>query len=319
MKNRAFTFAAVFLMTLSAFSCGSTEQRAEKAENTQAATMETQTTAPTDAAEKSDKKGSADLSFGMMKYVKKSRRASADSAAFSLKNAMSSVIIDNEQKFANDMIYSNTGVGEFNKQIHETYFDPDDELDYIVKMDEYGYPKWLLCCEGKKKRDYVGVYGDVEDAEEIKDMKWKDVLEKFGFEYGEYTDIKLEKAEHIQPSASTNIKYEGLDDLDLLALTIVWEYNIGTSQKPFYLYGKWGKDEPFTADLPWKAPEHGDMEFVIEMSGFQIGRVFCWEIGSDKSQVGMVNINGERYYLSESSWDEILSYFGYTQGEYIEY
>ena len=45
----------------------------------------------------------------------------------------------------------------------------------------------------------------------------------------------------------------------------------------------------------------------------------CWENGTDKTLVGKYNLKGERQYLSGSSWDEVLEYFGYTQGEYVEY
>lgn len=340
MNKKIFAFAAALLMTVSAFGCGNTgagtdpddEETVTSAEATEPTTEEEEST-----DENTDRDGSGiDLSFGMLGYVKKSKKSSANSAASSLYKASNTVLVDEEKKIAGDIVYSNTGEDNGFDQCIRKYFEPIDPLDYIIETDEYGQPKLILCSKAKKNDDYVGVFGDTKDIDELRDMRWQEVLDRYGFKYGAYTDIGLEDYDDsYQSTESSNytgtvfpewvngngdkIDYENMSDLDLLALSIGMEYIWGESDKPFYYYGKWGADEPFTAAVPWKVPEHGDIEFVIELQGFETGRVMCWEVGSDKSQVGKYNFKGDRQYLSDSSWDEILEYMGYTQGEYVEY
>ena len=339
MRNRVFAFAAALILTLAASSCGKTAQ-GHKDEDEDITTADVTAETVTTAAEEqeTDEKDGDGLTIGMLGYVKKSRKASANANASTLYKSIACLLQDYNKKFGNDIIYSNTRVGGFNRKLRETYFYSVDELDYIISVDEYGQPVWVLCSRGKKAE--TGAYGDIEDIDELRDMKWNEVLQKYGFEQSEYTDIELEDIDYessssqsqqpgggYNPTASqsitmvdgNSINYQEVDDLDLIALSIGMEYDFGISQKPFFYYGVFGRDEPFTADVPWEMPEHGDVEFVIEMTGAEIGRVMCWEKDTDKSLVGSYNLRGERYYLSDSNWDEILEYFGYTQGEYIEY
>lgn len=328
LKKRAFAFAAALIMTVSAVSCGKTEQKAGSEIETTAAVPDT-TASEGSTSEKSDKKG-IDLSFGMLGYVKKSKKSSANANASTLYKSIYSSITDIEKKFADNVIYSHTdGDDELDKYVRETYFTSDHDIEYILSTDNSGYPLWIICSRNTKSDDYVGVYGDNSRADELREMNWANVLKIYGYEQGEYTDVRLENEDFERTTEPQNqsigfgdgrsIDYNELDDLDLMALSIGMEYNFGTVQKPLYMYGVFGKDEPFTADVPWEMPEHGDTEFVIEMDGVQIGRVMCWETGTDKSLVGNFNLHGERYYLSDSSWDDILEYFGYTQGEYVEF
>ena len=64
LKKRAFAFAAALIMTVSAVSCGKTEQKAGSEIETTAAVPDT-TASEGSTSEKSDKKG-IDLSFGML-------------------------------------------------------------------------------------------------------------------------------------------------------------------------------------------------------------------------------------------------------------
>lgn len=331
LKSRAFAFVAALLMTVSAAGCGKTEPTAETKPESTTAVQTTESSTAATGDKTSDKEGEGiDLTFGMLGYVKKSKKSSANANASTLYKAICTVLTDKEQKVADNVVYSHTdGTDELNMAVNETYFDPQEDIEYIMAMDDNGYPLWVICSKNTKKDDYVGVFGNNSRADELREMNWADVLRVFGYEQGEYSAIKLEnedfdktaesKTQSIGFGDGRSVNYSELDDLDLMALSIGMEYNFGTVQKPLYMYGVFGKDEPFTADVPWEMPEHGDMEFVIEMEGVQIGRVMCWETGTDKSLVGSFNLCGERYYLSDSSWDEILEYFGYTQGEYIEF
>lgn len=331
LKKKAFAFMAALLMTASAAGCGKKEPAAEHQPEVTTAEETTEPTTTAAGEKKYDKDGKGiDLTLGMLSYVKKSKKSSANATASTLYKAINTVLVDKGQKFADNVIYSHTdGTDELNKYMHDTYYSPEEDIEYIMSADDDGYPLWLLCSKNTKKDDYVGVFGGNSRADELREMNWADVLKIYGYEQGKYSDIRLEKDEsayNTQPAQKSisfgdgrTINYQELDNLDLMALSIGMEYDFGTSQKPFYLYGVFGKDEPFTADVPWEMPEHGDVEFVIEMEGVQIGRVMCWETGTDKSLVGSYNLHGGRYYLSDSSWDEILEYFGYTQGEYVEY
>ena len=109
LKKRAFAFMAALLMTASAAGCGKKEPAAEqKAEVTTAAkTTEPATTAA--GEKKSDKDGKGiDLTMGMLSYVKKSRKSSANAAASTLYKAINTVLVDKGQKFADNVIYSHT-------------------------------------------------------------------------------------------------------------------------------------------------------------------------------------------------------------------
>ncbi|WP_303836854.1 hypothetical protein [Ruminococcus flavefaciens] len=338
LKKRAFSFAAALLMTVSAWSCGNTQPKAEPEEKTTAA----ETTEPATEAEKEtsgksgSKDGGIDLTFGMLGYVKKSKRSSANANASTLFKAVNTVLVEEEKKFADNIIYSVTDEdNELNKGVNK-YFTPIEPLEYIIVPDEYGQPKLILCSKNTKKDDYVGAFGDSAVINDLREKTWSEVLKIYGFDEGGYTDTKLEEDDFgNNGSESSNftgsvlpvwvngngdeIDYENMSRLDLLALSIGMEYILGESDKPFFYYGRWGAEEPFTADVPWEVPEHGDMEFTIELQGFETGRVMCWEIGTAKSLVGKYNFKGERKFLSDSDWDEILEYMGYTQGEYLEY
>ena len=331
MNRRALTCALAVLLTVSVFGCGREDKRADPEENTTAAET-TASTAPASAEETQEENAARRKNkdgFGMLGYVRKSKKSSENSIAATLTRAMCCVLVDKEKKIAGDVVYSHSdGEDELNKNVRDTYFSPAEDIEYIMGTDESGYPKWLLCSKNTNKDRYVGVYGNIDNANELRDMKWPEVLKLYSFREKEYTGITLEndvqadqdvQTQRITLGDGTPIKYEGLDRLDLLALSIGMEYMVGVSQKPFCYYGRWGADEAFTADVPWEVPEHGDMEFIIELSGFEIGRVMCWETDTDKSLVGKYNFKGERQYLSGSSWDEVLEYFGYTQGEYVEY
>ncbi|MCR5599181.1 MAG: hypothetical protein K6G33_00340 [Ruminococcus sp.] len=326
MYKRIIILAAALLMTASAFSCGDAGTKAEKNDESTTDTAEITTEPATEkdneeTTEKNqdNKSDSFDVGFGMMKYVKKSKQASATSCAYIIRNCVRNDLTEKDSICTDKIVYTNTGVGEFSEAMHEDHFDSSDDMDYIMCMDEDGSPKWVMCCRAEKKRDPVGKCGYVEYFEDTEGVKWSEVLEKFGFEQGAYSDIHLEKKENIKPHVPSNISYKGLSRLDLLALTICWEYNLGTSGKPFYYYGKWGADEPFTADVPWDYPEHGDTEFVIQMCGAEIEKVYCWECGTDRSEIGDIGCYGVGIRIGNDSWDDILSRFGYTSGEYVEY
>ena len=178
LKNRAFAFAAALLMTVSAWSCGKTEPKAELEEVTTAA----ETTEPTTAEEEQSSEGSKkkgegiDLTFGMLGYVKKSKRSSANASASTLYKAVTTVLVDEEKKFADNIIYSNTDEdNEFNKNVKK-YFEPIDPLEYIIVPDEYGQPSLMICSKNTKNDDYVGAYGNSAVISDLREKTWPEIL-----------------------------------------------------------------------------------------------------------------------------------------------
>lgn len=326
LKNRVFAFAAALLMTAAAAGCGKTEPAVgtETEATTAVRTEEPSTAAPTEKA--SDKGGKGvDLTFGMLGYVKKSKKSSANANASTLYKAITTVLVDKEQKISDNVIYSHTdGADELNKYMHDTYYSPEDDIEYIMSADDNGYPQWVLCSKNTKKDDYVGVFGNNSRADELREMNWADVLKMFGYEQGEYSEVRLEKFEYNTEPVTVQRTALDLDDPDvmescMLASTIGWEYNRGIPDMPLYLYGKWSKDTQFTADLDWEVPEHGDIEFILEMYGSDVGRVLCWDTARDKKYVGDSDMGYGYNSFAGRTWDEVLEYFGYKQGEYVEY
>ncbi|MCR4794557.1 MAG: hypothetical protein K5898_05215 [Ruminococcus sp.] len=324
MKAKRALLLSLALLTVSAsFSCGKEKSKSEEKSEPETTTEAQETT------EKKDKSGSGlDLSFGMMSYVEKSKKVSANSHAKSIYNSIMTVLVDEESKFGNDIVYTKTGEGDFGEKVRN-YFPTDKEFEYIVILDETGYPKAVMCCSGTSRKDKVGVYGDIEDADDIRELKWKKVLDKFGLEYGKYTDIKLEDDDYGYNSNNNNSSYqepEGYDfnDKELmescdLAAAIAWEYNRGKEDIPVYLYGKWSKDAPFTSDLDWEIPEHGDIEYVLEYNGISVTKLFCWDTARDKKYVGDCDFGYGYTNFVDKTWDDVLEYYGYTQGEYRQY
>ncbi len=331
--KRVLLLSLALLTAASSFGCGKESSKSEEKSSSKETTTET-TEAEEEKTTKKDKKGGDvldELSLGMMGYVEKSKQTSANVKAKTLYHSVVCVLTDDEQKIANDIIYTKTGEGEFGKKVKE-YFSDTEDIEYIVIPDDYGQPKSIICCEGTSRKDKVGVYGDIEDADELKELKWKKVLEKFGLEYGKYTDIKLEKDDNSYTGSNYNTTREepqgiDFDDIDALescdlAAAIAWEYNRGENDIPVYLYGKWSKDTPFTAITEggdWETPKHGDIEYVMEYNGFSVSKVYCWDTDRDKKYVGDTDFGyGYTNYVGKT-WDDVLDYYGYKQGEYVEY
>ena len=329
MKAKRALLLSLALITAAApFSCGRTEQK------TETSSSERETAAETTAAETSEKTTSAenkkdgkgiDLSFGMLGYVKKSKKSSANANASTLYKAICTVLTDKERKVADNVVYSHTeSEDELNKTVRETYFNPEKDLEYIMSLGEDGFPEWIICSCNTKKDDYVGVFGNNSRADELREMNWAEVLKVFGYEQGEYSEVRLEKIEPSTETVSAQGTALDLDDPDvmescMLASTIGWEYNRGISDMPLYLYGKWSKDTPFTADFDWEVPQHGDIEFILEMYGRDVGRVLCWDTARDKKYVGDSDMGYGYNSFAGRTWDEVLEYFGYKQGEYVDY
>ena len=320
--KRALLLSLALLSASVSFSCGKESRRSEEKSEPETTTEAQETT------EKKDKSGSGlDLSLGMMGYVKKSKTASANMNAKSIYNSILCVLVDEESKFGNDIIYTKTGEGDFGEKVNK-YFVNDKEFEYIIIPDETGQPKAVICCSGTSRKDKVGIYGDIEDADDIRELKWKKVLAKFGLEYGEYTDIKLEDEDYGYNSYNNSSYQEpkgyDLDDKDLmescdLAAAIAWEYNRGENDIPVYLYGKWSKDAPFTSDFDWEIPEHGDIEYVLEYNGYSVTKLFCWDTARDKKYVGDCDLGYGYLNFVDRTWDDVLEYYGYKQGEYVDY
>lgn len=327
--KKLFLTVLALSMAASSFGCGKESSKSEEKSSKAEKTTEATEIAEEDTTKKDKDSGDAldELSLGMLGYVEKSKQTSANVNAKTLYHAVVTVLTDDEKKIANDIIYTKTGEGEFGKKVKEYYSDTDD-IEYIVIPDEYGQPKAVICCGGTSRKDKVGIYGDIEDADEIREMKWKKVLEKFGFEYKKYTDIELEKDDRSNYSY-TREEPQGIDfdDADAvescdLAAAIAWEYNRGEEDIPVYLYGKWSKDTPLTVlaeETDWEVPEHGDIEYVLEYNGFSVINVFCWDTERDKKYVGDANMGYGYTNFVGRTWDDVLDYYGYKQGEYVEY
>ena len=328
--KRVLLMCLALLTAASSFGCGKdgskSKEKSSKTEKTTEATEEETT--------KKDKKGGDvldEMSLGMLGYVEKSKQTSANINAKTLFHSVMCVLTDDEKKIANDIIYTKTGEGEFGEKVHE-YFSELDPLEYIIIPDDNGQPEAVICCSGTSRKDKVGIYGDIEDADEIREMKWKKVLEKFGLEYGKYTDIELEKAEYDYTGSNYSATQEeprgiDFDDVDAvescdLAAAIAWEYNRGENDIPVYLYGKWSKDTPLTVlaeETDWEVPKHGDIEYVLEYNGFSVTNIFCWDTERDKKYVGDANMGYGYTNFVGKTWDDVLDYYGYKQGEYVEY
>lgn len=336
MNKRIVTYGLALLLAAASFSCGKAEPQSEiNSSGTETTTAEetteaaADTSSPDDSTETTTKKKSSGsgLGFGMMGYVNKSKQATANADAKSLYNAVMCVFTENNWKCVNEKVYTGTALSDDFQDKVLNYYEPINELEYIIIMNDNGIPESLLCCKGTSRKDKIGIYGDVGDADEIREMKWKNVLEKFGFEYGSYTDIEFEE---IMDSAGNNSNvYEeprglDLDDPDVndsctLAATIGWEFNRGFPDTPMYLYGKWSKDTPFTADFEWEVPKHGDIEYILETNGLQVINVYCWDCDRDKKYVGDANCGFGYLNFADKTWDDVLDYYGYTQGKYVEY
>ena len=324
MGKRAFLFGLALLATVSVSGCKSPSEKNGKEDNSTTVTDETTTAKENTVSETTTRRKNKEKT-GMLGYVEKSKQSSANANAKTLYHSVMSVLTDDEKKIANDIIYTKTGEGEFGEKVNK-YFIELDPLEYIVIPDEHGQPKVVLCCSGTSRKDKVGIYGDIEDADDIKELKWKKVLEKFGLEYGKYTDIELEKFDYSSNYSYTHEEPQGIDfeDVDALescdlASAIAWEYNLGETDIPVYLYGKWSKDTVFTADIDWEIPKHGDIEYVIEFNGFSVSKVFCWDTERDKKYVGDTDFGYGYTNFVDKTWDDVLEYYGYKQGEYVEY
>lgn len=318
MGKRAIIFSLALMLTLSCFGCGKDEQKAapKSEENT------TEAAETTEASEKyKDCKG-VDLSLGMLDYVEKSRESSANSTANILFKAMLTVFVDHSWQCEQEIVYGTTAEGEVSEEMKK-YFTDDKDFEYIVGFTDDGQPEWLICCGGTSRKDIVGIYGDVEDADGIRELKWKKVLDKYGFEYQKYTDFTVKEYEY---TTSQQERHElDLDDPDveascMLAAAIQKELYMTWEEDTLYLYGKWSKDTPFNKSSDWEFPEHGDIEYIVVMYGDEIGRVLCWDTSRDKKYVGDSDMGfGYGRSYADMTWDDVLKDFGYTQGEYIEY
>lgn len=318
MGKRAIIFSLALMLTLSCFGCGKDEQKAapKSEENT------TEAAETTEASEKyKDCKG-VDLSLGMLDYVEKSRESSANSTANILFKAMLTVFVDHSWQCEQEIVYGTTAEGEVSEEMKK-YFTDDKDFEYIVGFTDDGQPEWLICCGGTSRKDIVGIYGDVEDADGIRELKWKKVLDKYGFEYQKYTDFTVKEYEY---TTSQQERQElDLDDPDveascMLAVAIQKELYMTWEEDTLYLYGKWSKDTPFNKSSDWEFPEHGDIEYIVVMYGDEIGRVLCWDTSRDKKYVGDSDMGfGYGRSYADMTWDDVLKDFGYTQGEYIEY
>lgn len=318
MGKRAIIFSLALMLTLSCFGCGKDEQKAapKSEENT------TEAAETTEASEKyKDCKG-VDLSLGMLDYVEKSRKSSANSTANILFKAMLTVFVDHSWQCEQEIVYGTTAEGEVSEEMKK-YFTDDKDFEYIVGFTDDGQPEWLICCGGTSRKDIVGIYGDVEDADGIRELKWKKVLDKYGFEYQKYTDFTVKEYEY---TTSQQERQElDLDDPDveascMLAVAIQKELYMTWEEDTLYLYGKWSKDTPFNKSSDWEFPEHGDIEYIVVMYGDEIGRVLCWDTSRDKKYVGDSDMGfGYGRSYADMTWDDVLKDFGYTQGEYIEY
>ena len=318
MGKRAIIFSLALMLTLSCFGCGKDEQKAapKSEENT------TEAAETTEASEKyKDCKG-VDLSLGMLDYVEKSRKSSANSTANVLFKAMLTVFVDHSWQCEQEIVYGTTAEGEVSEEMKK-YFTDDKDFEYIVGFTDDGQPEWLICCGGTSRKDIVGIYGDVEDADGIRELKWKKVLDKYGFEYQKYTDFTVKEYEYT--TAQQERQELDLDDPDveascMLAVAIQKELYMTWEEDTLYLYGKWSKDTPFNKSSDWEFPEHGDIEYIVVMYGDEIGRVLCWDTSRDKKYVGDSDMGfGYGRSYADMTWDDVLKDFGYTQGEYIEY
>lgn len=320
MKKRAILFALALLTAQAAFSCGKTEtQTSISEEETTAAATEAVTEESTESTTKRKSSGSG-LGFGMMGYVKKSRMSAANANAASLYKSVCTVLVDDQQKISCDMIYSNTDENnELNKRMSD-YFTPLDPLDYIMGVYENGQPKWLLCSRNNSKDRYVGVYGDIENAEELRDMKWADVLAHFGFNEKEYTDIPLEQDESmnnaVQERPTLDLQDKNIADPCILAGSIAYELYNSSDSEITDCYGIWSKDKPFTEADEDDIPEHGDIEYIVITNSLGIGNVFCWDCDRDKSYVGDSEFGFGYENVIGMNWDEVLEKYNYKQGEY---
>lgn len=321
LSKRTAVFSLALLLTACSFGCGSNSKKTDRpSSRTEPASADTaeKSNGNEDTGKKSDK--DPDLSLGMMDYAEKSRRTSANVTAKSLMLYITEVFTENDWISEQDIAYLNTSEGELAEQIR-AYYDKDD-TDYIIIFGDNGLPKNILVCEIHDKKEYIGISGDIEDAYEIKEMKWKKILERFGFEKGEYSDIKVKENDLVY-TTEPKAEYD-LDDPEVtaaceLACTIGWEFNRGFSDEKLYKYGKWSKDTPFTADFEWDVPEHGDIEYITEMYGYQVGRVLCCDLDSKHMYVGDSDFGYGYDSFADKSWAEVLEHFGYTQGEYEEH
>ncbi len=315
MCKRTFLFGLVLLAAVSASGCASSSDKTEKEENTTSAAEET-TAAETTSRKKKEKSG-------MRGYLEKSRKARASSYAMSMLHEAEFFLLDKECVADQDILYSCTSEGELGKYLRDSCLLKDDEdIEFIMMFSDKGVPDRLILCKEYDDESYVGFCGDVKDSDILSDVKWSEVLKQYGFSKGKYTDLKLKKDNTVyttEPRRELDLDDPDVEASCILASTIGWEFNRGTSDIPVYLYGKWSKDTPFTADFDWEVPEHGDIEYILEFNGFSVSQVFCWDCDRDKKYVGDSDMGFGYTNFIDKTWDDVLEYYGYTQGEYVEY
>ena len=320
MNKRAIICGLALLMAAASFSCGKTEPQAEISSSETETTQAEETTA-SDGEDTNTNKKKSSSGFGMMGYVKKSHQVSANVNAKSMHHAFTAYLVDNQLMADTDIIYSNTAVCDMSKEIKEYLYDEKD-YDFIIKFDESHMPETILV-PYYEKNNFVGSYPI---SDEYDGMKWSEALEKYGFKAGEYTDIPLVESEDGQLGNTDVPEHNGLDlnDPDILescqlAVAIGWEYNSGENDMPVYLYGKWNKDTPFVSNLNTSIPEHGDIEYVLEYNGYYVNKVFCWDCDRDKKFIGDTECGHDSLNFIDKTWDDVLEYYGFTQGEYVEF
>lgn len=328
MGKRTFLFGLVLLAAVSASGCKSSSEKNGKEDNSTTAAEETtaaeMTTAAEDtaSAETTTRKKKKEKS-GMRGYLEKSRKARASSYAMSMLHEAEFFLLDKECVADQDILYSCTSEGELGKYLRENCLLKDDkDIEFIMMFSDKGVPDRLILCKEYDDDDYVGFCGDVKDSDILSDVKWSEVLKQYGFTKGEYTGLKLKKDNTVyttEPRRELDLEDEDMLESCILASSIGWEFNRGTSDIPFYLYGKWSKDAPFTADFDWEVPEHGDIEYILVFNGFSVSQVFCWDTERDKKYVGDSDMGFGYTNFIDKTWDDVLEYYGYTQGEYVEY
>lgn len=322
MNKRIITFAAALLLSAALSGCGKNEPQTSiiSEKETTAASTEAVTGESTESTTKKKSSGTG-LGFGMMGYVKKSKQSSINADASSLYKSVCCVLVDEQQKITCDTVYSNTDENdEINKTSREQYYTPLEPLDYIMGIDKNGQPEWIVCSRNTSKNRYVGVFGNVENADELRDMKWADVLAHFGFNEKEYTDIPLEKDESmnnaVQERTTLDLNDKNVSDPCMLAEGIAYVLYNSYDSELKDCYGIWPKDKPFT-DVPEEdIPEHGDIEYIVLTDACGISNVFCWDCDRDKSYVGDSYFGFGYEKVVGLNWDVVLEKYNYKQGEY---
>ena len=116
MEKRAFLFGLALLAAVSISGCKSPSEKTGKEDNSTIAAKET-TVSETTTRKKNKEK------TGMLGYVEKSKQSSANANAKTLYHSVRSVLMDDEKKIANDIIYTKTGEGEFGEKVNKYFSD----------------------------------------------------------------------------------------------------------------------------------------------------------------------------------------------------